>query len=93
MSYSLRPLYYLHRAQVSKDLHSLMIAVFLLEPHRTIQRLWCICNGAVSWGLCSTILGGKEDCLVLSREGELIMETILGDCVGTTIGVHSPIPY
>ena len=33
----------------------------------------------------------NQNCLVLSREW--IMETIIGDYIGTTIGIHSPIPY
>ena len=33
-------------------------------------------------------------CLVLSREwGKWIMEILVGDDIGTTIGIHSPIPY
>ena len=34
------------------------------------------------------------DCLVLSREwGESNMGTIIGVYIGTTVGIHSPIPY
>ena len=37
---------------------------------------------------------GLNDCVVLSREwGNGLFWTIIGDYMGTTLGIHSPIPY
>ena len=39
--------------------------------------------------------GTPSNCLVLSREwgNEWVMGTTIGDYIGTTKGIHSPIPY